>query len=69
MRARIIDRQDLLKIVDLLATEYQVVAPFRGRGRDTYFDLVTEANRGRSSCTCRTLTIRPKGTSSRNFSA
>jgi len=46
MRARIIDRQDLLKIVDLLGTEeYQVVAPFRGRGRDTYFDLVTEANR------------------------
>jgi len=45
MRARVIARADVLKIVDLLRPEYEVIAPFRGRGRDTFFDTVTEANR------------------------
>ena len=45
MRARIIDRVDLLKVVDLLRREHEVIAPFYGRGRDTAFDVVTDANR------------------------
>lgn len=48
MRARIVASQDVLKIVDLLRTRgYEVVAPFCGRGRDTYFDIVTDENRDR----------------------
>jgi len=48
MKARIVDRADVLKIVDLLrAREYEVLAPFCGRGRDTSFDPVTDENRAR----------------------
>jgi ferredoxin len=47
VKARILDRADVLKIVDLLREQgYVVVAPFAGRGRDTYFDTVTDQNRG-----------------------
>ena len=46
MKARVIPSQDVLKIVDLLrARGYDVIAPFQGRGRDTYFELVGDANR------------------------
>lgn len=46
MRARLVARDDVLRIVDLLrARGYDVVAPFMGRGRDTWFDLVTDDNR------------------------
>ena len=46
MKARILDRADVLKIVDLLRQQgYEVVAPFCGHGRDTYFDAVTDQNR------------------------
>lgn len=45
MRARIVDRADVLKIVDLLRRDHEVVAPFYGRGRDTAFDVVTDENR------------------------
>ena len=45
MRGRLIHHADLLKIVDLLRQDHEVVAPFRGRGRDTFFDVVTDANR------------------------
>ena len=46
MKGRIIDRADVLKIVDLLRADgYEVIAPFRGRGRDTFFDKVTDENR------------------------
>ncbi len=45
MRARVITYKDLGRLVDLLRREYQVYAPFFGRGRDSYFDLVTDENR------------------------
>ncbi len=46
MKARIVERADVLKIVDLLRAQgYEVIAPFRGRERDTRFDTVTDANR------------------------
>ena len=46
MKARILYRNDVLKIVDLLRQQgYEVIAPFRGRGRDTFFDPVTDQNR------------------------
>jgi sulfhydrogenase subunit beta (sulfur reductase) len=45
MRARIIAKEDVLKILDLLRQEYEVIAPFAGRGRDTFFETVTDANR------------------------
>jgi len=45
MKARILDRGDVLKVVDLLRKKgYEVVAPFCGRGRDTFFDTVTDEN-------------------------
>ena len=48
MKARILERADVLKIVDLLRLQaYEVFAPFSGRGRDTWFDLVTDENRDR----------------------
>lgn len=48
MRARILNADDVLRIVDLLREQgYEVLAPFRGRGRDTFFDTVTAANRDR----------------------
>jgi sulfhydrogenase subunit beta (sulfur reductase) len=45
MRGRLIHKSDLLKIVDHLRRDFRVVAPFEGRGRDSYFDEVTDANR------------------------
>lgn len=46
MRARIIARTDVLKIVDLLRQQgHEVIAPFCGRGRDSFFDTVTDENR------------------------
>jgi len=45
MRARTIATENVLQIVDLLGQDYEVIAPFRGRGRDTFFDKVTPANR------------------------
>ena len=46
MKARILERADVLKIVDLLRQQgYEVFAPFAGRGRDTWFDMVTDENR------------------------
>jgi sulfhydrogenase subunit beta (sulfur reductase) len=48
MKARILDAADVLKIVDLLRGQGQeVIAPFCGRGRDTFFDTVTDENRDR----------------------
>ncbi|HOW65663.1 MAG TPA: 4Fe-4S dicluster domain-containing protein [Candidatus Paceibacterota bacterium] len=47
MRARILPQSDLLNLVDLLRQEYEVVAPFCDRGRDTYFDVVNDDNRAR----------------------
>ena len=48
MKARILDRRDVLKIVDQLqAKGYEVMAPFTGLGRDTYYDKVTPENRDR----------------------
>jgi len=48
MRARVMARGDVLKIVDLLRAQgYEVIAPFHGRGRDTFFDTVTDQNRDR----------------------
>jgi ferredoxin len=46
MKARILDGADVLKLVDLLRRQgYEVIAPFRGRERDTYFEAVTDENR------------------------
>jgi ferredoxin len=46
MKARIVERTNVLKIVDALrARGYEVVAPFRGRERDTRFETVTDENR------------------------
>ncbi|HTT69724.1 MAG TPA: 4Fe-4S dicluster domain-containing protein [Anaeromyxobacteraceae bacterium] len=46
MKARVVDEAGALAIVDLLRRGgYEVVAPFRGHGRDTFFDLVTDENR------------------------
>jgi ferredoxin len=46
MRARIVASNEVLRIVDLLRQQgYQVVAPFRGHGRDTFFNLVSDENR------------------------
>jgi ferredoxin len=45
MRARLILRSDLPALVDHLRKDYEVVAPFFGRDRDTCFDVVTDANK------------------------
>jgi ferredoxin len=46
MKARVLQRADVLKIVDLLRQQgYEVLAPFCGRERDTHFEVVTDANR------------------------
>lgn len=46
MKARILGRGDVLKIVGLLQAQgYEVIGPFGGHGRDTYFDTVTAENR------------------------
>lgn len=48
MKARLLDRADVLQIVDLLRQQdFEVLAPFRGRARDTYFEAVTDENRDR----------------------
>src|SRR5208283_1110677 len=45
MKARIFARSDILKIVDQLRQQgYEVIAPFYGRGRDTFFNTVTDGN-------------------------
>lgn len=46
MKARVLRRVDVLALVDLLRKQgYEVLAPFCGHGRDTYFDTVTDQNR------------------------
>ena len=46
MKARVLSKADVLGIVDLLRAQgYEVLAPFCGRGRDTYFDTVSTHNR------------------------
>ena len=45
MRGRLIHKSDLVKIVDHLRKGFRVVAPFEGRGRDSFFDEVTDENR------------------------
>jgi ferredoxin len=46
MKARVLRRTDVLKVVDLLRRQgYEVLAPFCAHGRDTYFDTVTDQNR------------------------
>lgn len=46
MKARIIASTDVLRIVDLLRAQgREVIAPFRGRAEDTYFDTVNNKNR------------------------
>jgi sulfhydrogenase subunit beta (sulfur reductase) len=46
MKARVIARPEVLQIVELLQQRgYQVIAPFRGRGRDTCFNVVQPNNR------------------------
>ena len=48
MKARLLESANVLKLVDLLREQgYEVFAPFAGRGRDTWFDLVTDENRDR----------------------
>jgi ferredoxin len=53
VKARIVDRNDVFKIVDQLRQQgFQVMAPFRGRERDSYYDLVTDENRNRIALHC-----------------
>ncbi|MBN2506125.1 MAG: 4Fe-4S dicluster domain-containing protein [Verrucomicrobia bacterium] len=48
MKARILEPARVLSIVDRLRSSgYEVIAPFLGRGRDTFFEPVTDANRDR----------------------
>ena len=47
MLAKTLRREDLGGLIDLLRRDREVVAPFRGNGRDTWFDVVTCENRGR----------------------
>lgn len=44
MRARALAKERLLDLVNLLRRDCEVIAPFQGRGRDTAFDAVTDAN-------------------------
>lgn len=44
MRFRLLHASDLPAFIGLLRREHEVLAPFRGRGRDTYFDTVTDSN-------------------------
>ena len=37
MRARIIDRSEVLQLVDVLRRDREVIAPFRGRGRENFW--------------------------------
>ena len=46
MKARVLPKSDVPALLDLLRAQgYEVLAPFCGRGRDTYFDTVTDQNR------------------------
>lgn len=45
MKGRLIRKNNITGLIDLLGRDHRVVAPFRGRGRDSYFDEVTETNR------------------------
>jgi len=46
MKARVLPKSEVLALLDLLRAQgYEVLAPFCGRGRDTYFDTVTDQNR------------------------
>lgn len=48
MKARILRRGDVLKVVDVLRAQgYEVIAPFRERSHDICFDTVTDENRSR----------------------
>jgi sulfhydrogenase subunit beta (sulfur reductase) len=47
MKARVLAHGDVGAWVDRLRLERTVIAPFRGRGRDTFFDVVTDQNRDR----------------------
>lgn len=44
MKGKLIVRQDIPKIVQWLRKEYEVIAPFTGIGRDSFFDVVTDQN-------------------------
>lgn len=44
MKGKLISSEDILELVDHLRLEYEVVAPFKGRGRDTFFEVVTDDN-------------------------
>jgi len=46
MKGRLIHKNDILRLVDHLRKDFKVVAPFEGKGRDSYFDEVADANRG-----------------------
>jgi len=46
MKGRLIHKDDIIRLVDLLRKDRRVIAPFEGKGRDSYFDEVTDANRG-----------------------
>lgn len=47
MKARLTDTAGLERLLDDFRGEgWEVVAPREGRGRDTFFEVVTEANRG-----------------------
>lgn len=53
MKARILNRADVLKVVDQLRGQgYEVLAPFLGRGRDSVFDVVSDANRDQVQIHC-----------------
>jgi ferredoxin len=45
MKARIIESENVMKIVDLLMEKYEVIAPFSGLGRDSFFERVTDENK------------------------
>lgn len=46
MKARLLERADLPRLLESLRRDYEVLAPFRGRGRDTFYDTVTDQNQG-----------------------
>ena len=45
MKGRLIHKNDIITLIQFLRKNYSVIAPFEGKGRDTYFDEVTDANR------------------------
>ncbi len=45
MRGRIILQNDFPKLIEWLRSEHEVIAPFRGRDRDSYFDVVSDDNK------------------------